>query len=88
MTIEKQMTRVDRQKLAFQVNIRREAKGKEPLRLMHIERVMRFVFGPVPQDREVMAWFSRPLRCGTRSSEQIAAAMQYRMPTRGRRAYP
>lgn len=35
-------------KLAEQVQLRRLARGKEPLRLAHIERVIRFVAGPRP----------------------------------------
>lgn len=35
-------------KLAEQVQLRRLARGKEPLRLAHIERAIRFIAGPKP----------------------------------------
>jgi hypothetical protein len=35
-------------KLSEQVNLRRIARGKEPLRLAHIERAIRFIAGPKP----------------------------------------
>jgi len=34
--------------LAAQVNARRVARGKEPLTLAHIERIIRFLAGPRP----------------------------------------
>jgi len=34
--------------LAEQINARRIWRGKEPLRLAHIERIIRFVRGPRP----------------------------------------
>jgi hypothetical protein len=75
--------------LANQVNARRIARGKEPLRLAHIERAIRFVAGPKPPQGRP-ACFNAKQRIVERPPElrgaSVVARRAYVRAARGRAA--